>query len=1080
MMQPHHLFAPPFAFVSLLRPRSPPLQPSADVSDPWHQLRTIGCSAFASGDLVSMAPSPAGTTKFTFFVRVPVCAYTIAVAAGPFVTLQPRVTAPYTDRTVPVAASAPPAAAVAASTATATTTIAAASNSNSSNSTTAAGGTSAPTAPPVTASKLPPLKRPPVHVVHACPPWLQHTFRTATRSFIHLVRFMESHFKLPYPLHSHHQLVVPRAAGHSVDSATVSFFGGVLLPAQLLHPGLVLESAMKFKRLQAVGVAGTWCGGVLGAASWEDRWLLSGLCALAAGKYVAEHLSAGEQQWFLHDTMQEVVRMEEMHPYTLTLAKKEPAKSDTVGCHHPLLQWAIRVKAPLVMHMLASTARQDSFDSVVRRHIEDAWRILNKPKARGVGSMPPPPPPGASAGAGAGAGAGADAGAGAGAGPGAGAGASARAGPPSIRAPALSPPVPALATPSPTPRADADDDDDNPELLDVPRYTPSTAVSTPVFLGALQLMLGGQEAVTLATFADQWIYGTGFPVLMVSFKFVRRKSVVDVTVQQVSPHAGRVFVGELALSVYEPDQRSPHGEPHKYPAVHFQHVNHLDVPRVSWSLPTHTRVRAKGGQRFKAGRTRDREAGKGVDLEAMRQHWEATGLGNKHYHVDDNGVIINDTPMLWFRADPGFMWIRKLQYTTKEAAREMMWTAQLHRDGDVAAQLEALQALSMCTMPIDDERRTLSVVRTLKACVTDPRRHFRVRAEACHALARWQTRHAPRLNTEVNVRLTWHGLAALLTEYTSRFFDAVTHLPEPFTVSQLPDLEIRKALVRAIAEVRHAFRVTPLPVLGFLVTLLAYHDAHTDDDRRSMGGVEAAAGAAGASASASDASSTPDDSYFLAEVVRATAAAVADAPHQAYEAVLVNASFAFDQGGTRQGGAWDAADGALIAGMSGSTARGAGAGAGVGAGAGAGAGAGTGAGTGAVVSARAAAGSTPESARAGTAAVGAGAQGGAPPAKRVYDDPKSLQSQVVVVNPYDKDAAAKIEEYNRNPPAPPDPRIVARQLGIGDDATGRKTNVRPMLQFAVDAISSLLLLRLRDGERAAPASGKPPGVCVCV
>ena len=49
-------------------------------------------------------------------------------------------------------------------------------------------------------------------------------------------------------------------------------------------------------------------------------------------------------------------------------------------------------------------------------------------------------------------------------------------------------------------------------------------------------------------------------------------------------------------------------------------------------------------------------------------------------------------------------------------------------------------------------------------------RHFRIRAAACAALAKWQTKHAPRVNMSVvpAESYTWHALAALIQVYKVR------------------------------------------------------------------------------------------------------------------------------------------------------------------------------------------------------------------------------------------------------------------------------------------------------------------------
>lgn len=81
------------------------------------------------------------------------------------------------------------------------------------------------------------------------------------------------------------------------------------------------------------------------------------------------------------------------------------------------------------------------------------------------------------------------------------------------------------------------------------------------------------------------------------------------------------------------------------------------------------------------------------------------------------------------------------------------------------SQLEAVSLLYQVEIDIDDARRALSVIRTLKRCVHDPDLHYRVRAAACNTLSRWQSRHSPRVNFPVAPEQSWHGLSTLILAY---------------------------------------------------------------------------------------------------------------------------------------------------------------------------------------------------------------------------------------------------------------------------------------------------------------------------
>ena len=64
-----------------------------------------------------------------------------------------------------------------------------------------------------------------------------------------------------------------------------------------------------------------------------------------------------------------------------------------------------------------------------------------------------------------------------------------------------------------------------------------------------------------------------------------------------------------------------------------------------------------------------------------------------------------------------------------------------------------------------DTIRTPSMFAYCLIVIVRPQVHYRVRAAACHSLAVWQKRHAPRVNASVLPEQSWHGLASLISIY---------------------------------------------------------------------------------------------------------------------------------------------------------------------------------------------------------------------------------------------------------------------------------------------------------------------------
>jgi hypothetical protein len=165
-----------------------------------------------------------------------------------------------------------------------------------------------------------------------------------------------------------------------------------------------------------------------------------------------------------------------------------------------------------------------------------------------------------------------------------------------------------------------------------------------------------------------------------------------------------------------------------------------------------------------------------------------------------------------------------------------------------------------------------------------------VRTAAVAALGRWQSGHLPYYGRPMGRNHSWCGLGLLLAQYKRLYFQrepvagaagaaaaaaaeplpaaeidygvspdmllalASSGTPLPISFASLADLQLRRALLAAIAGVRHTNGRTPDCVLAFLAAVLRGYDAD-----------------------ASGNAAVYDDAPLLATLVLATAQAVADA-----------------------------------------------------------------------------------------------------------------------------------------------------------------------------------------------------------
>jgi hypothetical protein len=227
---------------------------------------------------------------------------------------------------------------------------------------------------------------------------------------------------------------------------------------------------------------------------------------------------------------------------------------------------------------------------------------------------------------------------------------------------------------------------------------------------------------------------------------------------------------------------------------------------------------------------------------------------------------INDTPLLWMRVDPHFLWLRRIvmELPTENSLGQIMlrdqlrWrggekggscancdaiTAQRARRGSAggfamwSAKLEALDALAALPRPGSDgiSGGAGGALNAIKECACDVSEDIRVRVAAVQALATWQNNHAPRSSTdgddERSPHTSWAGSTALRSFFKSEWFvdgDKDTPLANAALfardASQLSHVELKKATACAIGRVRAGDGYALVEDARFLLNVLKNND----------------------------------------------------------------------------------------------------------------------------------------------------------------------------------------------------------------------------------------------------------------
>ncbi|KAJ3159722.1 hypothetical protein HDU86_001372 [Geranomyces michiganensis] len=319
-------------------------------------------------------------------------------------------------------------------------------------------------------------------------------------------------------------------------------------------------------------------------------------------------------------------------------------------------------------------------------------------------------------------------------------------------------------------------------------------LSTHHFLRLARKMTGKLE---LKVFADQWIYGSGCPRFNFKYNFNRKKMVVEFRFWQDNTNGWIVgstpkFTGPFMIRIHEPGGT-------------YDTEVHIEDAEKQYDIQYHTK--------YKRIRRKPVPAAKGKKGEAEN------GAGEEHtMPLDEKANDAGDSKMEWNDEEPDrldFEWIRLdpdndwLCVTTFEQS-DYMWAAQLRKDKNVDAQLEAIEGLHQ--LP------SLGTCNVLFAFVIDKTAFYGLRMEAAYALAKCVSE----LGSEA---LEKYLLKPYRDKYCLGIDDATNAVyPKCHDFTELQEYYLKKAAISAISLVRLSEELAPVPCRRLLLDLLKYND----------------------------------------------------------------------------------------------------------------------------------------------------------------------------------------------------------------------------------------------------------------
>jgi transcription initiation factor TFIID subunit 2 len=230
---------------------------------------------------------------------------------------------------------------------------------------------------------------------------------------------------------------------------------------------------------------------------------------------------------------------------------------------------------------------------------------------------------------------------------------------------------------------------------------PNNQLSTHAFLRLCRKVSGMDPR----SFAEQWIYGSGFPSFQFQASFNRKKMAVEILMRQECPahklhendEVGKAlfkpvpfFEGQMTIRIHEAD-----GTP-------YEHVLDIRAPFKRFEVPFNTKYKRvrRNTKRYMARQAAAQAAAEGeeapanaplpgelVDVGFAVEIWdndrERDNWKISEWTEEDEQRMAGAT-YEWIRLDVDLEWITAITFEQPD----FMWVSQLQRDRDVVAQLE--------------------------------------------------------------------------------------------------------------------------------------------------------------------------------------------------------------------------------------------------------------------------------------------------------------------------------------------------------------------------------------------------------
>lgn len=225
--------------------------------------------------------------------------------------------------------------------------------------------------------------------------------------------------------------------------------------------------------------------------------------------------------------------------------------------------------------------------------------------------------------------------------------------------------------------------------LEAPKKYTDPNCWTPLSLSteSFTQTLGSFCSKDIAFLLENWVNRSGCARFNASFTFNRKKNTVEIELKQdmMNQKGFRKYVGPITIIIQELDGSFTHN-------LHVE-----DNTSCKFDIACHSKGKKSKKKKIPL------ITGEEVDI--------------------DTSQMDNDSPILWIRIDPDMRILRDIKFEQPDH----QWQHQLKYERDITSQLDAIEML--VRFPTTQTRATLI------AAIENTECFFRIRVQACHALA---------------------------------------------------------------------------------------------------------------------------------------------------------------------------------------------------------------------------------------------------------------------------------------------------------------------------------------------------------